>query len=127
MRKDLPKPAWLSVPLEEYNGPPESWIYWNKIWKALPWWADIERIRKIYKEAARRRGNGEDVVVDHIVPLTHNLVCGLHVPWNLQIVDRISNAKKSNHAWPDMPYEQLDLFANYYADINWLLTVQSGG
>lgn len=35
-------------------------------------------------------------VLDHIVPLNHSEVCGLTVPWNLQIVPWQVNAAKSN-------------------------------
>jgi len=50
-----------------------------------------EEILKIYEEA---RHSG--LSVDHIVPLRGKLVCGLHVPWNLQIMPLIENIKKGN-------------------------------
>jgi len=38
--------------------------------------------------------------VDHIIPLSHEYVCGLHVPANLQIVTAEYNMQKSNNLIP---------------------------
>lgn len=64
--------------------------------RAMPAWADEIAIKKIYMEAAKLRERGIDVHVDHIVPLHHNKVCGLHCEDNLQIISAAENVRKSN-------------------------------
>lgn len=39
-------------------------------------------------------------VLDHIIPIDHPCVCGLNVPWNIQIIDESRNAKKGNKLHP---------------------------
>ena len=57
----------------------------------MPAWADKAAIAAIYK-AAKDAGK----TVDHIVPLSHRLVCGLHCEANLRIVSADENRKKGN-------------------------------
>jgi hypothetical protein len=72
--------------------------------QATPLWSDLNAIKQIYKEADRiSKETGIKHEVDHIVPLQSNLVCGLHVPANLQILTKPENISKGNRHWPDMP------------------------
>lgn len=72
---------------ESYNALPK-WVKHSKL---------MRQIEKIYIEAqllnlkTRRKHS-----VDHIIPLYHYKVCGLHVPWNLQILGKLANENKSN-------------------------------
>lgn len=58
---------------------------------ACPIWANKEDIISVYKEAEYF-----GLEVDHIIPLKHPLVCGLHIWDNLQLLSRRANAKKNN-------------------------------
>lgn len=40
--------------------------------------------------------------VDHSVPITSRLVCGLHVHTNLRVISVRENTRKGNHMWPQM-------------------------
>jgi len=67
---------------------------------ATPAWLSKEQkiqIRAIYKEALKLcKNQPKAYAVDHIVPLMGKEVCGLHVPWNLQILTAEENFKKNN-------------------------------
>ena len=72
--------------------------------QAVPGWANPTAILQIYKEAkvlSEQREHTYDV--DHVVPITSDLVCGLHTESNLQILLSGENRSKGNRWWPDMP------------------------
>lgn len=65
--------------------------------QAMPAWASGLNYRSIYDDAARlTRETGIPHHVDHIVPLQGRNVCGLHLPWNLQVLTAAENLSKSN-------------------------------
>ena len=68
-----------------------------RLLSATPSWADQKTITSFYAEA-RRASLKTGVVhhVDHIVPLKGKTVCGLHVPWNLQVLTAFANQSKGN-------------------------------
>lgn len=64
---------------------------------ATPTWANKFFIEEIYDLAQRRtKCLGRKYVVDHVIPLIHPLVCGLHVETNLQVMTQTENARKHN-------------------------------
>lgn len=68
--------------------------------KATPAWLTEQHfaeIEAIYSHARDcRLVTGEAYHVDHIVPLQGRNVCGLHVPWNLQVLPAEVNVRKNN-------------------------------
>ena len=63
------------------------------------WLTDVHKmeIRLKYRLAIElSRFTGERHAVDHIVPLHGDTVCGLHVPWNLQVLTQKDNLLKYN-------------------------------
>jgi 5-methylcytosine-specific restriction endonuclease McrA len=100
--------------------PREEKARWQKAWKAnnpdwiaasnksrrrkhrlaTPRWLTNKQkleMRELYRIArTMTQTTGEPYVVDHIVPLRSNAVCGLHVPWNLRVITREENLRKSN-------------------------------
>lgn len=67
---------------------------------ATPVWLskfDHDYIKHIYIQAKElQKLDGIPRHVDHIIPLQGKTVCGLHVPWNLQILTATENASKGN-------------------------------
>lgn len=68
--------------------------------KATPSWVTKDHkieILYFYKEAKQKTASLNIIhEVDHIIPIRSKKVCGLHVPWNLQVITRDQNRSKSN-------------------------------
>jgi 5-methylcytosine-specific restriction endonuclease McrA len=111
--RELVKARSVSRPREHLQKHRDAWKTKNpelvqasaNAWKrrareAAPKWLSPEQkkhIAAIYLQArALTKRTGVKHVVDHIIPLRSEVVCGLHVPWNLQILTHIENSSKSN-------------------------------
>ena len=68
--------------------------------KCTPSWLTQEQHKQIeylyWLAADLRSVTGQEYHVDHIVPIQGENVCGLHVPWNLQVLPSDVNIGKSN-------------------------------
>lgn len=75
---------------------------------ATPTWADLDIIFSFYQEAQYH-----GLQVDHIIPISHPLVCGLHCEFNLQLLTKTQNISKNNsfevseHEWSPMSLEEI--------------------
>lgn len=56
-----------------------------------------DRMKEIYYVCeVVSKETGLEHHVDHIIPLTHSDVCGIHCPWNVQILTKDENQVKKN-------------------------------
>ena len=105
--------AAATRPLEVKRVYQKAWKERNTVWVradtkarrrkhrlATPIWLTQQQkseMRQLYQIAiTMTKTTGEQYVVDHIVPLRSEVVCGLHVPWNLRVIPRQENLLKSN-------------------------------
>lgn len=64
-----------------------------RIAKATPPWADMEAIKEFYINCP------EGFDVDHVTPINHPYVCGLHVLGNLQYLDEKDNRLRKGNSF----------------------------
>ena len=68
--------------------------------KATPSWLTEEQHKQIesfyWLANLQKELTDDSYHVDHIIPLKGKTVCGLHVPWNLQLLKATDNIKKGN-------------------------------
>jgi hypothetical protein len=105
--------AWREANKEKMDAARKAWNLLNKHKlqatvrkrqaaksKRTPAWLSRDDhwfMEEMYDLAIRRtQALGFSWHVDHIVPLQGATVCGLHVPWNLQVIPAIENCKKGN-------------------------------
>lgn len=68
-----------------------SALYRARKLQATPPWVDPTDLQFVYDIAGMF-----GMTVDHVIPLKHANACGLHVPWNLQLLPASENYKKRN-------------------------------
>jgi len=93
---------------------------WNRCGKAIPLYSKNVKSRrnilKFYIQAQLLNlTKSRRYQVDHIIPLTHKLVCGLHSEFNLQVLSKVKNTNKSNYF---IPYREINGKKFLYYDMN---------
>lgn len=77
----------------------------KKLHATPPWLTEehFKQIKNIYELAKKLEDFfGFPMEVDHEIPLQGENICGLHVPWNLLIMTREENNRKSNYFDPEV-------------------------
>jgi hypothetical protein len=62
--------------------------------QSIPNW--LNEYHKLSIDDIYKKAHELDMHVDHIIPINSKFICGLHVPWNLQLLTQVENSKKSN-------------------------------
>jgi hypothetical protein len=71
---------------------------------SFPPWVDKKALRALWYQARMAEiRTGLPHVLDHVIPVSHPLVCGLSVPWNMRVLSACANAVKGNSWHPEMP------------------------
>lgn len=87
----------IPKPRLEHRDNRKTWDQSDVMRYARPKWANLEEIDKIYQTARQLTiETGIPHEVDHIIPIRHPLVCGLHVEYNLRVITAQDNNRKSN-------------------------------
>lgn len=89
-------------------------------YKAIPKWSRLRKNRgKILatyiKAQTLNLTSRTKYEVDHEIPLYHQLICGLHVHENLQILSHAKNQSKSNFF---VPYREINGRKYYFTAVN---------
>lgn len=117
-KRKLARQAWNSANFSRNSANNKTWREANRhrvnayasnrraaIIQRTPKWLteDDFSIMEFFYEWAKaiEVSTGIEQSVDHIIPLQGALVCGLHVPSNLQVISASENFKKSNSWNPD--------------------------
>lgn len=101
--------AWKAIRRRYYSNSPvplaTTKARMKRVQQATPPWIDMKALREFYVNCP------DDMVGDHMIPLKgvnengEHVICGLHVPWNLQPLTHDENSAKSNK-WPWQPGDE---------------------
>lgn len=94
---------WRAVNTSKTRAYAQSYKFRKK--SGTPDWLTEEQLSQIESVYSHARDceivSGEKYHVDHIIPIKGENICGLHVPWNLQVLPADVNIRKSNRVIND--------------------------